>query len=123
MVTLYCEETPELKLGPGTTGSWPGAPGHVDTTGGWVDPTPQREGGDVIVFGRGFAEFKEDDFPEWRTWIKAPGTPFIRVIDESTGEGLAGDAAHICPIDGRMFKSEFALNGHLRSHAPKGAAK
>jgi hypothetical protein len=120
MVTLYCEETPELKLGPGTTSSWPGQPGHIDARGGWIEGTPQREAGDVIVFGRGFAEFNEKDFPEWRAWVAAAGTPHIRVVDESTGEGLASEP-HVCPIDGRPFKSEFALNGHMRTHAKETA--
>jgi len=106
MVTLYCQETPELKLGPGTTGAWEG-----------------RQPGDVIVFARGFAEFDAKDYPDWRAWVAHPGTPTIREIDDSTGEGLSGDDPHICPIDGRPFKSEFALTGHMRTHAPKGAAK
>lgn len=111
-ISLYCEETPELKLGPGTTGAWPG-----------LDGRPDRTPGNVIVFARGFAEFDEQDYPDWKAWVAAPGTPYIRVIDESTGEGLAGDAPHICLIDGRPFKSELALNGHMRSHTAKGAAQ
>ena len=106
-VTLYCEETPELKLGPGTTSTWEG----------------HQKGDDVIVFARGFAEFDPEQYPDWEAWVHAAGTPHIRVIDESTGEGLAGDGPHVCPIDGRPFKSEFALNGHMRSHAKEGAAR
>lgn len=98
MVTLRCDETPRLKLGPGTTSSWPGAPGHFDQTRGeWTQPSAQTPAGNVIVFGPvapdkapgvmepGYAHFNEQDFPKWREWVSAPGTPAVFEVDEATG--------------------------------------
>ncbi len=56
LITLICDETPGLKLGPG-------------------DP------GQLIVFDRGYAEFDEEEYPKWRKWVEAPGTPHIEVIE------------------------------------------
>jgi hypothetical protein len=68
-ITLICRETPYLKLGPGMSG----------TPGPWsiVDSVP----GQVIAFNRGFAEFDEKEYPDWRKWVAAKGTPHIKVID------------------------------------------
>jgi hypothetical protein len=112
-ITLFCEETPGLKLGPGTTSSF----SHQrENTGDWVD----HQAGDVIVFQDGYATFEESHFPEWADWIKTPGTPVIRIVDEGAGEATSAQGAVDCPVCGRSFKGDFALNGHLRSHAPKG---
>jgi hypothetical protein len=96
-ITLYSEEAEGLKLGPGNP---------VDS---------QSIPGELIVFERGFATIDPDDFPDLDRWINATGTPRIRVLgaDETTS---AAEGGHVCPIDGRSFKTEFALNGHLRSH-------
>ena len=102
-ISLYCEETPGLKLGTGNTSS--------------INEVPA---GDVIVFRDGFATFDASEFPDWERWIKAPGTPFIRVLDE--GDATVAEGASECPVCGRLLKSEFGLTGHLRSHAPKMAS-
>jgi len=103
-VTLYCQETPSLKLGPGSTGD-----------------TGQSVPGQVIVFAHGFATFDEGEFPDWERWVDAPGTPTIRVVDAASGEATEAEGAVTCPVCGKAFKSDFALNSHLRSHAPKKA--
>jgi len=103
-VTLFCEETPGLKLGPGNTSTILDLPA-----------------GNVIVFVDGFATFDPAEFPDWERWSKASGTPHIRVVDESSGEATTADEGVPCPICGKTFKSDFGLNGHLRSHAPKAA--
>lgn len=112
-VTLYCEETPGLKLGPGVLT-------QVRTT--W-DPnsgdTPPLIPGDVIEFRDGFARFDEAKFPKWRDWIRMPGTPPIRIVEEAAGEATSGDSVGaICPVCERKLATDFALKGHLRSHAP-----
>lgn len=104
-IALYCEETPGLKLGTGNTAS--------------INDTPA---GDVIVFRDGFATFEEREFPDWGKWIKAPGTPHIRVLDEASGDAMVAEGAVECPECGRLLKSEFGLTGHLRTHAPKTAS-
>lgn len=111
-IALYCEETPGLKLGPGITST-------VRTTAtGPADTAPLQGGGDVIVFNGGFATFDEDEFPLWEQWVTAPGSPTIRVLEDN--EGLSTDGETFpCPQDcGKgPFKSQFALNSHLRAHA------
>lgn len=103
-ITLFCEETPGLKLGPGTTSSF-------------ADGRPP---GDVIVFFRGFATFEADDYPDWERWVRAPGTPYIRVVDVEAGEATSADAGVACPICSKPFATEKSLNGHLLSHRRKG---
>jgi hypothetical protein len=94
-ITLYSDEAAGLKLGPGNP---------IDS---------QSLPGEVIVFERGFATIDPDDFPDLERWINAPGTPRIRVLgpDESVDESGVS-----CPRCDRRFKTDFALNGHLRSH-------
>lgn len=110
-ITLYCEETPGLKLGPGITAT-------VRTTAEDGDPAPLVPG-DVIVFRDGFASFDEAEFPLWQRWVNAPGTPFIRVVDEGAGEAVEAAGSVECPVCGRLLKSEFGLKSHLKTHAPK----
>lgn len=109
-IVLYCEETPELKLGPGVTAT-------VRTTQLPGDTEPLVPG-DVIRFSDGFATFDEDQYPKWQQWVNAPGSPTIRELEENEGRGEDGQSFP-CPKDcGKgPFKTEFALNGHLRSHA------
>lgn len=110
-ITLYCEETPQLKLGPGVLAT-------VRTTQAAGESEPLKGGRDVIPFSSGFATFDEADFPLWRQWKDAPGTPFIRIVDEDAGEATEITAESVtCPVCGRELKNAFALNGHLRSHS------
>lgn len=104
-ITLYCQETPGLKLGPGTTSSFNDEPA-----------------GNVIVFSDGFATFDPETFPEWERWITATGTPHIRVVDGAKGEATDAGSAIPCPIPGcdGAFSKEIALNSHLRAHARRG---
>lgn len=104
-IALYCEETPGLKLGTGNTTS--------------INEVPA---GDVIVFRDGFATFDAADFPDWEKWVKAPGTPHIRVLDEASDDATVAEGAIECPECGRLLKSEFGLTSHLRTHAPKAAS-
>lgn len=96
-ITLYCREPEGLKLGPG------------------ANP------GEFIPFHKGFARFEESAFPAWRTWVNHPSTPPIEILDDDSGF-VSSDTpdALACPICDRHFKNDFALKGHLRSHAPKG---
>lgn len=107
-ITLYCEDTPGLKLGPGTT-----EPQLVTKFAG--DPTPPAVG-DVIVFRNGFATFDDAAFPSWEMWVHAFGTPYIRVIDADAGETVPTDDSAACPVCGKAFESTRKLNGHLMSH-------
>jgi|GEM_PF-5194049 len=95
-ITLYCAEATGLKLGPGTIGQESSADGQV------------------IVFVGGYASFDPDAFPEWERWVKAPGTPYIRVLDAE--ESTPDDDSHDCAVCGKSFKSARSLNGHLLSH-------
>jgi hypothetical protein len=104
MVTLYCEETPNLKLGPGVKAG---------------DP-------DIIEFRNGYAEVDPSDplFRAKMAWLVAPGTPFIRVLDSDEAKS-AEEAVVKCPEcerDGvvKAFASDRALNGHLIQHRKKG---
>ena len=99
-ITLYCEETASLKLGPGYTGD-----------------TGQSVPGAVLVFNRGFVTFDEADFPDWQSWVGAQGTPTIRVVDGASGEATEAGGV-VCPICSKQLKTEFALNSHLRVHKP-----
>jgi hypothetical protein len=100
IINLYCAETPGLKLGTGSAST--------------INEVPA---GDVIVFRDGYAVFDADEFPDWERWVAAPGTPTIRILDEAEATSAVG--AVECPTCGRSFKSEFGLNSHLRTHAPK----
>jgi len=83
-ITLYCEETPQLKLGPGISV----AVRTVQLDG----DTPPLEAGQVIEFHDGFATFDEAEYPKWLDWVYAPGTPFIRIVDEGAGEATSAAA-------------------------------
>jgi hypothetical protein len=107
-ITLYCEDTPGLKLGPGTTEAQP-----VTKYAG--DPAPPTVG-EVIVFRNGFATFDDAQYPLWEAWVHSFGTPFIRVIDADAGETAPSDDAVVCPECGKAFESTRKLNGHLMSH-------
>jgi hypothetical protein len=104
MVTLYCEETPQLKLGPGIK---PGDP-------------------DIIEFKDGYAEIDPADplFKAKITWLYAPGTPFIRILDSDEAHSPA-EAVVKCPECEKAgitkaFANDKALNGHLIQHRKKG---
>jgi hypothetical protein len=98
MVTLFCQEAPELKLGPGIK---PGDP-------------------DVVVFHEGYAEIDPADpmFAAKMSWVTKPGTPFIRVLDAdevpATQEGVV-----FCPTCSKPFANDRQLNGHLIQHRRK----
>lgn len=103
MVTLYCPEVSELKLGPG-----------INAT----DP-------DIVVFAGHYAEIEPDD-PLLETklsWLAHPGTPFIRVLDDDEAPATVG--AVTCPICAeqgitKAFGSDKQLNGHLLHHRRQG---
>ena len=67
MTTLFCKETPGLKLGPGLVGS-----------------------DNVITFVKGYAELAEDDprYAEKLAWITGPGCPKVYV--------LGPDSCYVC---------------------------
>jgi hypothetical protein len=113
-ISLFCEEAEGLKLGPGVT-----ATVRTFQEEGSTEPLTV---GDVIVFSGGFAKFDEDEFPDWKRWVEAPGTPTIRIVNEEAGEATERTTETVaCPICGRELKSEFGLKSHLRTHEPKGA--
>lgn len=88
-ITLYCPETPGLKLGPGSE----------------------------IIFTDGYAVFDSDDFPDWPVWRLHPGTPPITILDEDAA--TSGDGSFQCPkCDKPPFATQKGLNGHLLSHRP-----
>ncbi len=91
MSTLYCHEAHGLKLGPGI--------GQVNIPG------------ELIVFRDGYAEVDLADYPDFGKWVV--GAPPIRVLDDASGESAEGVE---CPVCGKTFKSDKALNGHLISH-------
>jgi hypothetical protein len=91
-ITLFCRETPGLKLGPG----------------------------DEIVFKDGYADVDTAEYPNWSDWAYHSGTPFIRVLDAGEATSATADS-FICPTCERPFESERALNAHLLSHRPKTA--
>lgn len=94
-ITLYCPEPSGLKLGPGSS------------------PI------ELIVFSKGFATFDEEDFPLWRDWVNAPGTPYIEVLDADSQLVPPSADAHVCGVCDKAFATKPALRGHLMSHAPK----
>lgn len=98
MVTLYCHETPELKLGPGIKEG---------------DP-------DIIVFHGGYAELDpaDPDFAEKMSWLTKPGTPTIRVLDADEVPATQAGAV-FCPACDKPFASDRQLNGHLIQHRRK----
>jgi hypothetical protein len=91
LITLYCEEASELKLGPSNPPD--------------------------LVFRDSFCTFEADDYPAWREWAFHPGTPRIRVLEEF--ETAPGAGPNSCPVCDRSFVSPRAVNGHLLSHRPK----
>ena len=95
MTVLYCQETPDLKLGPGIK------PG---------DPY-------VVLFIDGYAEIDLDDplYDEKMSWVTHPGTPHIRVLGEDETPGTRPGAV-FCPECDKAFDSDKRLNGHLISH-------
>ena len=95
MTVLYCQETPELKLGPGT----------------------KVGDEDVLVFIDGYAEIDLDDpFYEVKmSWVKHPGTPYIRVLGEDEAQANLPGAV-FCPECDKAFATDKQLNGHLISH-------
>lgn len=96
-ITVYCEDAKGLKLGPGEG----------------LTPIP----GELIVFTDGYATFEESDYPEWREWQFAVGTPHLEVLSE--GEVAADDAAEfVCATCGKAFETKNKLNGHRMSHRP-----
>jgi hypothetical protein len=96
-IILFCPEAEGLKLGP--------------------SPKP----GEYIAFRDGWARFDPATFPEWETWVNHPGTPRIEVLPSDTEQVPAGAVnSFACPVCDKAFGSNFALTGHLRSHAPKG---
>lgn len=104
MVTLYCQETPNLKLGPGIKAG---------------DP-------DVIEFVDGYAELDPNDplFKVKMSWVYSPGAPFIRLLDTEEAKSST-EAVVTCPECAKAgvtkaFPSDKALNGHLIQHRKKG---
>lgn len=96
-VILYCGEPKGLTLGPS------------------ANPV------ECIHFTDGFARFDDADFPDWREWVAAPGTPEIEVLPSDTPIVPAGSAGSVdCPVCGKSFAMKVALTGHLKTHAPKG---
>jgi hypothetical protein len=99
-ITLICDETPELKLGPGEG----------------RNPTP----GSLLVFSVGYVDFDEDDYPDWEAWVAAPGTPHIEVVDTKDERvSAAATLGFDCPDCEKSFKSKSALNAHRLSHRKK----
>ena len=90
-ITLYCHETPGLKLGPG------------------VPPDPN-----VIVFVDGYAELDEDDplYEQKMAWTHTFGCPPIRVLEEDEARSDDPAAVH-CPACGGAFATDRKLNGHI----------
>ena len=89
-ITLYCRETPGLKLGPDSQ----------------------------IVFVDGYADVDTDALPDWAAWAFHSGSPFIRVLDADEATSAIADGAE-CPTCGKVLKNQKALNGHLLSHRRK----
>lgn len=101
-LVLFCQEVPELKLGPG----------RLD------DET------NLIRFRDGFAYLEEDDpdFDEKRRWLTAAGTPPIEILgsEEAEGRTLATELSEFpCPRCGKAFATQKSLNGHIfGAHRP-----
>jgi hypothetical protein len=97
-ITLICDETPGLKLGPGFGSS----------------PEP----GTVIVFRNATATFDAKDFPKWEEWVNAPGTPHIEVVADDGQVSVSSGVGFECPTCGKSFGTQKQLNGH-RMHHPR----
>ena len=96
-ITLYSPEARGLKLGPGVaTGS---------------ESVPDE----VIVFADGYATIETAEFPDWERWASSPGTPPVRSLGADEAAATDPDG-FTCPECGRIVKSQFGLNSHLRSH-------
>ena len=91
MVTLFCQETPGLHLGPGLPGS-----------------------ANVIDFHDGYAELDPDDpdFGKKMSWVNSFGCPHVRVLDVDEVPSTDPNAVK-CPVCGTAFGSERKLNGHI----------
>ena len=95
-VILYCKDTPELKLGPGS----PDSP-------------------DTIIFRQGFAEIDELT-PEIARRIVHPGTPHIEILEASEGRvPETTPDAWACPACGKTFGTDKQGKMHLLSHREK----
>lgn len=81
---------------------------------------PSAVPGECIKFKDGFARFDTDEFPDWESWVRHPGTPFIEVLPEDTAMVPAGTPnAFECPVCGRAFSHAGARAAHLKTHAPR----
>ena len=91
MVTLYCQDTPGLHLGPGKPGS-----------------------ANVIDFKNGYAEVDEADplYEAKMGWVNGPGCPHIRVLEVDEVPSTDPNAPK-CPACGLAFATERKLNGHI----------
>lgn len=94
-VVLFCPEPAGLKLGPGTLE------------------------GEFIAFKDGFASFDSEQFPEWESWVRHPGTPHIEVLPSDSEQVPTASAAFTCEVCGRGFAVKVAYLSHLKTHAPK----
>jgi hypothetical protein len=93
IVTLYCEDTPQLKLGPGQPPD--------------------------LWFVDGFCSFNPENFPDWQAWAFHPGTPKILVLPE--GETAPTGNLAPCPICSKAVATS-QLNRHILGHKPKSIA-
>lgn len=110
-ITLYCKESPSLKLGPGTTQVQPLPVAEDERT------RPAPEVGDCIVFFEGFATFDPALLPDWEKWVNHPGTPYIEVLGDNS-EGQVPDGAGVaCDVCHKSFATQPQLRGHMLGHA------
>lgn len=91
-VVLFCPEPAGLTLGPGS-------------------------GEESIKFRDGFASFDSDEYPDWESWVRHPGTPHIEVLPDGSSQVPPAGAAFICAIDGRGFTAKIGYLSHMRTHA------
>jgi hypothetical protein len=114
-VTLYCHETPGLKLGPGTAAyNW-----DEDAR----EKSRSEEDNWFLQFVDGFVTIPELT-PKIAAAIKHPGTPHIIVAEEGQVAVNAPGDTFPCPVCAetekpRVFASQRALGGHLMSHRKK----
>ena len=98
MVTLFCPDTSELKLGPGTSAS---------------DP-------DVVTFRNHFAEIDNDDplLADKLRWARHPGSPPIVVLDDEAPAVAGAVTCPQCAAAGivKAFATDRRLGAHLMSH-------
>ncbi len=77
----------------------------------------------VLRFRNGFASIEDAD-PHVESIVAAVAAERYWQIEDlgSETDRVAPDApgALVCDICGKAFRTDFALKGHLRSHAPKG---